>query len=309
MAVLVQHDDYDYLPDYVEIPNQADLPEEVSIWLESSQFIQSEEPEIIAKLEELIGEDNNTTTIAKTIGNFTGVEIDYNYATHQDALSTLQRGYGVCTGKSNLAAALFRAAGIPARIILTSPLPHFFVEYYVHPYGWVRSEATAGTTPIGYHWFVAGYCAYPEDETDSSYINGQNPGYGAVVYWGADNVDIFWDIVYSNCHRDSYNIEMTQEQINKAYNLSNSVWEKFVLNFNNDLTEKGEQNFNELKSYQMAAAQAFVQKNLQGFFDNLESALEGYQLGVEKTGNSFETCIFFIIISIIIILYRRKKKN
>lgn len=302
MLMIVEKNDYSHLPEVIDQTPIEELPTETTIWLESTEFAQASHPEIQAKAEELAGNETNAYAIAKNIGNFTGLGIDYQYTYEpQDALTTLQNGFGVCTGKSNLAVALLRALDIPARMLLTSPLPHFFIELYLHPYGWIRCEATPGTVPFDYHWLTVGYCVYPSDETSSSVINGIHPYEGQVTYWGTDNPSILWDYIGVHCKRETYTLVMNSDQLEQAYNLSNLVWENFVLNFNSNLTNQEQLRYESAINYQIVATNGYINQNITKFLNNMELSLETYLSDIVPLSTA-ESSIYSVLIFCSLIL-------
>ncbi len=135
VPVLIEYNKFDDLPSDASITPEYLLPEEVIGWLESTEYVQSDNPEIASKAVELIGSDTNAVTIVETISNFTGNGVIFGYSSAHDALTVLQEGSGVCVGKANLAVALLRSLGIPARSIFIGPLIHYLIEFYLHPYG------------------------------------------------------------------------------------------------------------------------------------------------------------------------------
>jgi hypothetical protein len=72
----------------------------------------------------------------------------------QDALSVLSRGRGRCSGMSNAAAALLRAAGFEARTVSgvlvgdEETIPHRWLEVRLPAAGWVPSDPTLGLWAI-----------------------------------------------------------------------------------------------------------------------------------------------------------------
>lgn len=129
---------------------QPSAPKEVAQWTHSTACVQSADPTILAKSEELAkGTDDVESYVRKVIA-FTsknkgkaGEKFDA-----LDAKRALLCG-GSCTSRANLAAALLRAHGIPARTVshlpawYTGPLfEHWLVEYWHPTVGWVWIEPT-----------------------------------------------------------------------------------------------------------------------------------------------------------------------
>ncbi|MDY6984866.1 MAG: transglutaminase-like domain-containing protein, partial [Candidatus Thermoplasmatota archaeon] len=159
--------DYSTLPENAPISDLKDAPEDVKRWLEPTEAVQSDHPEIVAKAKELRGDSDDIMEIARQITNFVGKEIG-DRGGMQDALTTLRTGGAVCTGHANLAAALSRANGIPCRVLAVSSSnqlqTHYVVEFYVPDYGWVWMESTMGIMPYQPTDAVLLRIVYPEDE-------------------------------------------------------------------------------------------------------------------------------------------------
>jgi hypothetical protein len=91
----------------------------------------------------------------------------------QDAYTTLLRN-GECPGRSHLGSALFRANGVPARVLMAVPSRynfwfemHFMTEYYCPGYDWILTEVHGGKTPYEPKNQIIQRICYPEDEEDT----------------------------------------------------------------------------------------------------------------------------------------------
>jgi hypothetical protein len=71
VPVLIEYNKFDDLPSGVSITPEHLLPEEVVGWLDNTEYVQSENPEIVSKAEELMGSDTDVLIIAESIANFT----------------------------------------------------------------------------------------------------------------------------------------------------------------------------------------------------------------------------------------------
>lgn len=164
--ILVEKNDFDDMPDSVNIPNIGDLPEDTKKWLSPSEVIQSDN--ILIKIRAKILKGFNTDLV-KLAGKTASFVKNHRYLLFiiqfrlqtilqyppQDAVTTLLVN-GECPGRSNLGCALFRANGVPARVVLANPTRydfwfemHYMLEYYLPSYGWVLSEVHDGKTPYG----------------------------------------------------------------------------------------------------------------------------------------------------------------
>jgi hypothetical protein len=90
--------------------------EEVKKWLEPSQFVQSDAPEIVAKAREIVAEEANSLAIANKLCAWVYENVRTTYSAQlTNALQVLQHMEGDCTEHSVLFVGLARAAGVPAR--------------------------------------------------------------------------------------------------------------------------------------------------------------------------------------------------
>jgi hypothetical protein len=156
-----------------ELPHAAvpEVPKDAAAWTRAAACVQSDDPAIKAKADELAkGTDGIESYVRKVIA-FTsrnqgrpGVRFD-----SLDARKALDCG-GSCTSRANLAAALLRARGIPARTVAHLPtwagplFEHWLVEYWHPGAGWVWVESTKGQMQPSPNEIVVLNVANPEDE-------------------------------------------------------------------------------------------------------------------------------------------------
>lgn len=91
-----------------------DYPPEVKKFLQPGKYINSEHPEIIAKVKELVKTEKDVIKKAKILFEFVRDEIREGFIDSMRASDVLAQGEGVCHEKASLLTALARAAGIPA---------------------------------------------------------------------------------------------------------------------------------------------------------------------------------------------------
>ncbi|MGB0951793.1 MAG: transglutaminase-like domain-containing protein [Planctomycetota bacterium] len=126
-------------------------PEETAVWLQSTACIQSADEDIVAKAQELGAGKKSTGKFVENVLAFTSSHQGDPGAEFKtlDARAALDCG-GSCTSRANLAAALFRAGGIPARTSAHLPTwsgplyEHWHVEYWHPGAGWTWVEPTLG---------------------------------------------------------------------------------------------------------------------------------------------------------------------
>jgi len=92
----------------------------MAVYLAPADYIDSDQPEIIARARQLCGDASGGPEAARAVYYFVR-DLRYEGGDFEDleiyrASSVLAAGHGYCVGKAALCAALARAAGIPARL-------------------------------------------------------------------------------------------------------------------------------------------------------------------------------------------------
>ena len=127
----------------------AQLPGSVQPYLQPTSSQQSDDPAIVEQAQALVKEAQGEAQAVVAILDWVRANIayDYTFSLPTDAVSVYHNRSGVCTGFSNLAIALLRAVGIPARRrdgCAFWSLPHggghAWMEIYYPDVGWVPSE-------------------------------------------------------------------------------------------------------------------------------------------------------------------------
>jgi hypothetical protein len=116
------------------------------------ELIQSGDPELVSRAEDIINGSSNVFEKASRIYNFVISHLRYTFQSEErGALWALKNGTGDCSEYSYLFVALCRAVGIPARIqtgfvfqsnIETTEDGHMWAEYYLGDYGWIPVDAS-----------------------------------------------------------------------------------------------------------------------------------------------------------------------
>jgi transglutaminase-like putative cysteine protease len=115
-----------------------------SAWTRPTVTIQSDYPAIIALAARLKAGRKNRCGIIDTCNRYVyGSLVKRNTATFSNAVETLKAGYGDCGEHAVLLAAILRAAGIPARVILG--LLYYTPKKAFVGHAWVAAYAGAGT--------------------------------------------------------------------------------------------------------------------------------------------------------------------
>jgi len=150
---------------------RAEAPGEAAPWTRSTACVQSDDAAIRDEAQELAKGTDGVEAYARRVIEFTahhkgkeGVPFDA-----LDARKGLDCG-GSCTSRANLAAALLRARGIPARTVAHLPTwsgplyEHWLVEYWHPGAGWVWLESSLGRFRPLPCTVVVLNVANPEDE-------------------------------------------------------------------------------------------------------------------------------------------------
>jgi hypothetical protein len=151
--------------------DRPQAPEEAAPWTRSTACVQSADAAIRARATDLADGTQGIEAFARRVIKFTsrnqgkpGVAFDT-----LDARKGLDCG-GSCTSRANLAAALLRARGIPARTVAHLPTwsgplyEHWLVEYWHPGAGWVWLESSLGQFQPPPCSVVVLSVANPEDE-------------------------------------------------------------------------------------------------------------------------------------------------
>ncbi len=135
----------------VKLCAASEIPAEIRPFLEPAAGIESKDERILK-----IGKEISRKDLAHAAGDvlgWLGKNIQ-NGSGPQGALAVLERKSAACTGYANLGAAIFIAAGIPARILPNilvgaEQQEHYIVEVWTRELGWSKVETSGGTFPLG----------------------------------------------------------------------------------------------------------------------------------------------------------------
>ena len=118
---------------------QAKLPiadPDVTEWLKPTMFVQSDNPKIVAKAKEIVGDETNALKISEKLCTWVYDHVHTTFSARlTNALEVLDNLQGDCTEHSILFIALARAAGLPARevaglIYVESERPGFYFHQW-----------------------------------------------------------------------------------------------------------------------------------------------------------------------------------
>ena len=110
--------------------------EEVSEWLKPSLFVQSDNPALIEKAQEIVGDEANSFRVVEKLSEWVYDNVETAFSARlTNSLEVLDHMEGDCTEHSMLFIGLARAAGIPARevaglIYVEGPEPGFYFHQW-----------------------------------------------------------------------------------------------------------------------------------------------------------------------------------
>ena len=157
-----------YSISYSVIPTQVghyDTSSELyKLYTQPAPYIESDNPEMIAKAKTIAGGESNPYLVALKIESFVTQHMTYDMAAvtpwnpnTEGALYALRSGKGVCRHYSALFTALARADGIPTAdiwgsrateqgaIVDAGDSKHSWVQFFIPNYGWISADPTVGT--------------------------------------------------------------------------------------------------------------------------------------------------------------------
>lgn len=240
--VLIKNYNYSDFPNNIPIPKQNDLPIETKKWLSATEVVQKDNILIRLRAGQIKLFTDNLVKLSERIGKFCKWHryifflVQYNLRSYksQDALTTLFRN-GECPGRSHLGTALFRANGVPSRIILSCPVyynfwyeMHYMIEYYTNEeFNWILSDVHSGKSPIEQKNHIIHRICYPEDEnnTQTDFINSKMKG---IESW-------FW--IDSEFIKPYYK-DLTEGSRSRGFSDKEMVVNSFDANWTIELTKK-----------------------------------------------------------------------
>ncbi|MBS3133845.1 transglutaminase domain-containing protein [Candidatus Woesearchaeota archaeon] len=176
----------------VQFPIKQDtLPEDIKVYIKSDEFINSDDPEIVALANKIAEGSDDLYDVVFKVSKWTNDNINYSLETltaelQQSSTWVLQNKKGVCDELTVLTIAMLRSMGIPTRFVSGSSYTnvigdfgnHAWLESYFPQYGWLPFDPT-----YGQYGFV--------DATHIKFRSSSAAKEGAVNYaWRSKNVDI-----------------------------------------------------------------------------------------------------------------------
>ncbi len=170
----------------------SNIPQDVKKYLSDSQYAQKNDPAVVSLSKKLTDGVKTQHDAATNIVNWVVDNMKYTLEPPQyDALYSLKTGTGNCQNFSNLSAALLRAAGIPARVVIgftvknnwkvrhikegsTRTLSladgrHAWFEVYYPDIGWVEYDAQQTLTFVSTRYIRQGVGVDSKEISDGLY--------------------------------------------------------------------------------------------------------------------------------------------
>jgi len=283
--VLIEKYGYEDLPDNITIPEKNELPEETKKWLSSTEVVQANKTLIKLRARQLRGFSNNLLRLAQRTAKFSRLHryplfllqfylqkfIGYR---SQDALTTLLIN-GECPGRSHLGCALFRANGVPARVVLAMPPRqefwyemHYMTEYYCPGYEWILTEVHLGVTPVGPEEQIILRICYPEDENNTG-VDFMYPKMKGLEQWlWIDNENVH--PYYVDCKEGSKIMSFVESEMTTSYGdnvvlLTKTVFSKYERYLGMDLYGENLEHFQNAIYHQKEAI-SLLKANQPGYY-------------------------------------------
>ena len=147
-----------YTPNISEndVGTVADVPAELSPYLEAHEYWEVNNTNIQQRADQIVGTETNAYEVARRIVEYVSGYVTYVVTPQRKgALETLSSGWGDCDCFSDLAIALSRAVGLPARMDFgwgyqENLIGHAWVEFYLPGKGWQPADPTWAKTSGDY---------------------------------------------------------------------------------------------------------------------------------------------------------------
>jgi hypothetical protein len=167
--------------------------------------------------------------------------------------------------------AFLRALKIPTRALMVANT-HFVIEYYLAGYGWVRAETTSGMSVYPSENNTVMWIATPEDENASPYN-------GIVCYWGTDNKNLLYDILYDQAEQKEIVVGLSAEpeQMKDLLKQTKYLWRLYQRYLNQNLSPHTLLFFNQGVAHQFQAVERFQEYDLEGFARQVELARQAFE--------------------------------
>lgn len=278
--VLVKAQDLSRAPVQVPLSAFSQLPDSVMGWLLPSDSVQWTDPSILQKAQAVRGSLTDlgplTDAVAAACRAIPG-EFRHSPAAF-DAFYALNWGNS-CTGCAHAGAALLRANGVPARVLMNTPVTstayaydhHWILQYWVPGYRWLRMETTVGVNRVAPETEIVTYVCAPEDEFQRFFPCGIDG------HWHtSDPVLSCWDPDWNQAHAATSlgTATATPDEADQAVDLAAKV-------FQAEADRRGRAPGSEAllataNGFQRQALERLLVNDVVGFRSALQAALSAY---------------------------------
>lgn len=279
--VLIKRNNYNDIPESVPIPELSELPDSVLRFLQPTDCVQSNDSTIRHIAETVRDSTDDLIILADRIAKYcrriphTFSHTPYSF----DAYYALKWGNS-CTGHAHAGAALFRANGVPCRVLMNMPGGslydmHWIVEYYIPEYGWVKLETNYGVNPYIYAYrCVISYACDIADEFSITHPENIE------AYWFCSDTIFrneypFWGGAHSN--RVCGYVGGTVSRIDQLISLTKSVFRYNTIFQGIKLNNQQLKYFNKALEYQNKALVYAKSEILDSIIYNLNETLSYYR--------------------------------
>ncbi len=280
------------------IPTLDELPEETKAWLAATEAVQSHNILIRMKAHSLLLRTDCLNVLAARIVKYTSLHemrlwlwyffnalptnTRSGWAKYLDAASSLFFG-GTCTGRANLGTALFRANGVPARVLHVMPTwssgwydMHYISEYYSLDNGWVLAETVLGITPLEQKQNIILRVNYPADE-DTAGNRGDYYGGCEPWFWMDANVMIYWTHQGSGAQSWLHNALWTDNDTSaQSLAITKMVYPMFIKYAGVELTGENQHHYSNAILAEVSAINCFTQLDITGYLANMTLAYQEF---------------------------------
>jgi hypothetical protein len=212
-----------------------------------------------------------------------------------DALSCYFIG-GTCAARTNLEVGLFRALGIPARVLIGTTMyysgkkwsdaQHYLYEYYCPELGWIRGMS--GRVPYEPKNCIVLKINYPEDE---NIAGGPFDFYGGCEPWfwiDDDNIILgFPDGVKYYKKRKGYgrpinrgwienDFSISKAMTDKVLDVARDAWRLYIKYFWTEFKNSNKNYYNKGVIFQKKAINNLKNRDLNMFINNMQLAIKEY---------------------------------
>jgi len=186
----------------------------------------------------------------------------------QDAVTAL-RAPTECPSRSHLGCALFRANGVPARVVLAMPTRykfwfemHYMTEYYLNDFGWVLTEAHHGVTPYPPQEQIILRICYPEDEnnTQADYMYLRMKGIERWMWFDNESVKPYYVDCIEGSKMKSFaenSVMVDSDTANATIDLTSEVFDKYQYYLGLSLVGENQDHFETAIDYIESAIEEF----------------------------------------------------